>query len=79
MKTGIITWWRNNYGSILQAYALQQVLNEFDDVEYEIKRTMNESGEEIYKIEVENEHDYEFVVCYKKVTNEDGSISFVSM
>ena len=39
----------------------------------------NESGEEIYKIEVENEHDYEFVVCYKKVTNEDGSISFVSM
>lgn len=36
MKTGIITWWRNNYGSILQAYALQQVLNEFDDVEYEI-------------------------------------------
>lgn len=52
---------------------------EIDDVEYEIKRTMNESGEEIYKIEVENEHDYEFVVCYKKVTNEDGSISFVSM
>ena len=36
MKTGIITWWRNNYGSILQAYALQQVLNEFDDIEYEI-------------------------------------------
>ena len=52
---------------------------EIDDVEYEIKRTMNESGEEIYKIEVENEYDYEFVVCYKKVTNEDGSISFVSM
>ena len=52
---------------------------EIDDVEYEIKRTMNESGEEIYKIEVENEHDYEFVVCYKKVTNEDGSISFVSI
>ncbi len=36
MKTGIITWWRNNYGSILQAYALQKVLDEFDDVDYEI-------------------------------------------
>ena len=24
MKVGIITWWRNNYGSILQALALQQ-------------------------------------------------------
>ena len=52
---------------------------EIDDVEYEIKRTMNESGEEIYKIEVENEDDSEFVVIYKKVTNEDGSISFASM
>ena len=52
---------------------------EIDDVEYEIKRTMNESGEEIYKIEVESEDDSEFVVIYKKVTNEDGSISFVSM
>lgn len=36
MKLAGITWWRNNYGSILQAYALQQALSEFDDVEYEI-------------------------------------------
>lgn len=28
MKLGGITWWRNNYGSILQAYALQKVLRE---------------------------------------------------
>ncbi|MDE6425622.1 MAG: polysaccharide pyruvyl transferase family protein [Ruminococcus sp.] len=28
MKIGVITWWRNNYGSILQAYALQQALKE---------------------------------------------------
>lgn len=27
MKIGGLTWWRNNYGSILQAYALQQELN----------------------------------------------------
>ena len=29
MKVGIITWWRNNYGSILQALALQQKLNQY--------------------------------------------------
>lgn len=28
MKLGGITWWRNNYGSILQAYALQSFLRE---------------------------------------------------
>lgn len=28
MKLGGITWWRNNYGSILQAYALQEFLRE---------------------------------------------------
>ncbi len=36
MKIGVITWWRNNYGSILQAYALQNVLNKMPDVECEI-------------------------------------------
>lgn len=36
MKIGIITWWRNNYGSILQAYALQSVLNNFKNTECEI-------------------------------------------
>lgn len=35
MKIGQITWWRYNYGSILQAYALQQKLNQmgYNDVE----------------------------------------------
>lgn len=28
MKLGGITWWRNNYGSILQAYALQRYLRD---------------------------------------------------
>ncbi len=28
MKIGGITWWRNNYGSILQAYALQKYLRD---------------------------------------------------
>ena len=28
MKLGGITWWRNNYGSILQAYALQKYMRE---------------------------------------------------
>lgn len=36
MKVGIITWWRNNYGSILQALALQRKLNQYNDLQYEI-------------------------------------------
>lgn len=36
MKLGGLTWWRYNYGSILQAYALQEELNSRDDVNYEI-------------------------------------------
>lgn len=35
-KVGGLTWWRNNYGSILQAYALQQTLNQHDGIDYEI-------------------------------------------
>lgn len=36
MKLGGLTWWRNNYGSILQAYALQTILNSYENIEYEI-------------------------------------------
>lgn len=36
MKLGGITWWRNNYGSILQAYALQKFLREDLDQDYVI-------------------------------------------
>lgn len=36
MKLAGITWWRNNYGSILQAYALQTYLETLDGIEYEI-------------------------------------------
>lgn len=36
MRVGIITWWRNNYGSILQAFALQQELSRYEDITYEI-------------------------------------------
>lgn len=36
MKLGGLTWWRYNYGSILQAYALQEELNHREGVEYEI-------------------------------------------
>lgn len=36
MKLAGITWWRNNYGSILQAYALQMALESIDDINYEI-------------------------------------------
>lgn len=35
MKLAGLTWWRNNYGSILQAYALQEVMKE-SGVSYEI-------------------------------------------
>lgn len=36
MKIGGLTWWRNNYGSILQAYALQTVMNSIEGIDYEI-------------------------------------------
>mgnify|MGYP001096524716 CR=1 FL=1 len=36
MRVGVITWWRNNYGSILQALALQQKLNQYNNLKYEI-------------------------------------------
>lgn len=36
LKIGGLTWWRYNYGSILQAYALQQKLNSYENVDYEI-------------------------------------------
>lgn len=36
MKIGILTWWRNNYGSVLQAYALEHTLNRYDGVQCEI-------------------------------------------
>lgn len=36
IKFGCLTWWRNNYGSILQAYALQTKIDSFENAEYEI-------------------------------------------
>ena len=36
MKLGGMTWWRYNYGSILQAYALQSELKELGIDDYEI-------------------------------------------
>lgn len=36
LKLGGLTWWRYNYGSILQAYALQEKLNSYKNVDYEI-------------------------------------------
>lgn len=44
MKLAGLTWWRNNYGSILQAYALQEEINKFPNVEYEI---INQYGRKI--------------------------------
>jgi hypothetical protein len=44
MKLAGLTWWRNNYGSILQAYALQHELNSFPDIQYEI---INQYGKKI--------------------------------
>lgn len=44
MKLGGVTWWRNNYGSILQAYALQHEINNYSGIEYEI---INQYGKRI--------------------------------
>lgn len=35
-KIGVLTWWRGNYGSILQAYALQEAVLKNHSYEYEI-------------------------------------------
>ena len=48
MKLGGLTWWRNNYGSILQAYALQETLNSIDNVDYEI---INQYGKKIASVD----------------------------
>jgi len=44
MKIAGITWWRNNYGSILQALAFQTIMNNYTDIEYEI---INQYGKKI--------------------------------
>lgn len=36
VKIGCLTWWRNNYGSILQAYALQTYIEQSGGYDYEI-------------------------------------------
>ena len=48
MKIAGITWWRNNYGSILQAYALQCTMNSLPNVDYEI---INQFGKSITSID----------------------------
>lgn len=48
MKLAGLTWWRNNYGSILQAYALQKELNSYSGIEYEI---INQYGKKIISID----------------------------
>lgn len=48
MKIAGLTWWRNNYGSILQAYALQTVMNEFDHIDYEI---INQYSEKVASVD----------------------------
>ena len=48
MKLAGITWWRNNYGSVLQAYALQEALNSYENVEYEI---INQFGKRIVSVD----------------------------
>lgn len=47
MKLAGLTWWRNNYGSILQAYALQEVLKKCG-VSYEI---INQYSKKIMSVE----------------------------
>lgn len=48
MKLAGLTWWRNNYGSILQAYALQKAINEIPNIEYEI---INQYGKKIVSVD----------------------------
>lgn len=48
MRLGGVTWWRNNYGSILQAYALQQELNSMPNISYEI---INQYGKKIVSVD----------------------------
>lgn len=47
MKLAGLTWWRNNYGSILQAYALQEELNSIPGISYEI---INQYGKKLLRL-----------------------------
>lgn len=64
MQLAGITWWRNNYGSILQAYALQQELNSMSGVEYEI---INQYGKKI--VSADNFIDKLHTIGLKKTMN----------
>lgn len=44
MRLGGITWWRNNYGSVLQALALQEFIHNYEEIDYEI---VNQFGKSI--------------------------------
>lgn len=48
MRLAGLTWWRNNYGSILQAYALQNELNSYPEIDYQI---INQFGKKITSVD----------------------------
>ncbi|MGN0376289.1 MAG: polysaccharide pyruvyl transferase family protein, partial [Suilimivivens sp.] len=64
MRLAGITWWRNNYGSILQAYALQRELNSLAGIEYEI---INQYGKKI--VSADNFIDKLHTIGLKKTIN----------
>lgn len=56
-KLAGLTWWKNNYGSILQAYALQEKISEYSEVEYEIIQQFTVESRTIHNlIEYISEH-----------------------
>lgn len=55
-----------------------EISYELDGIEYELKKVLN-NGEELYKIEIENNNNEEVVVFYKKDVSEDGTTTFVKV
>ena len=67
MKLAGLTWWRNNYGSILQAYALQEELNSIPGISYEI---INQYGKKIASFDKNNRDKKNYTTNFLEVWNE---------
>lgn len=74
-----------NQGRVVSEYSIEfennaqgfsEVSYEVDGIEYEVKK-VTRNNEELYLVEVEDDQDNEVKATYKKVTAEDGTVTFV--
>lgn len=76
---------KNGKTEIEYSISIENKNNRFDEISYELNgieyelKKIKVDGEELYKIEIENNKDEEAVVYYKKEVAEDGTVSFVKV